>query len=406
MRLKTKIRISLEKTLNRYGYVLEKKYKLKRGTPDYDILMERTEFPFDEEAYKKARANGDPITLNWVIPLMGPGSGGHTTIFRTISYLSEMGIKNKIYMCWDDSNLGTSEELRQAVKDYYGYDLGDNEIYWDFRTMGYADGCVCTSWQSAYVLRRFHNCLSKFYFVQDFEPWFYPMGSLYHLAEKTYHFGFRGVTAGLWLADKLHKDYGMETEGFRFSYERSRYHFGTKKDNVPRIFFYARPYTARREFEIGTMALDMVAQEIPELEVVMAGQPISDYPFGFQCIDKGIMPPEKMSDVYSQCDMCLVLSATNMSLLPIEVMASGSVVVSDGGDNNTWELNDQNAILTEDDPWDIADKLIYYLKHREELEPLRVQGKEYAEGITWKEEMETVCTFMRDSIEADRAKRG
>jgi hypothetical protein len=46
------------------------------------------------------------------------------------------------------------------------------------------------------------------------------------------------------------------------------------------------------------------------------------------------------------------------------------------------------------------------LRHKEELEPLRAYGKEYADGITWKEEMETVCTFMRDSIEEDRAKRG
>ena len=406
MRLKTKIRLFLEKELNNYGYVLEKKYKIKRGTPDYDILMDDTEYPFDEEAYKAARANGDPITLNWVIPMMGPGSGGHTTIFRTIHYLSELGVKNKIYLCWDSSNLGTEEELRADVKNYYGYDLGDNEIHWDFRTMGYADGCVCTSWQSAYVLRRFHNCLSKFYFVQDFEPWFYPMGSLYHLAEKTYTFGFRGVTAGLWLAEKLNKEYGMETAGFRFSFERDRYHFGEKKDDVPRIFYYARPYTARREFEIGTMALDLVAKKIPNLEVVMAGQKISDYPFGFKCIDKGIMAPEEMSDVYSQCDMCLVLSATNMSLLPLEVMASGSVVVSDGGPNNTWELNDKNAILADDDPWDIADKLVYYLNHKEELAPIRAYGREYAESITWKDEIERISRFMIDAVETDRAKRG
>lgn len=406
MNIKTKIRMTVEDVLNRYGYALEKKYQLKRGTVEYDILMEEEEYPFDEEAYRRAREAKEPITLNWVIPLMGPGSGGHTTIFRTISYLSQMGIKNKIYMCWYAGNAATSEELRAQVKQYYGYDLGDNEIYWDYRTMGYADGCVCTSWQSAYVLRRFHNCLSKFYFVQDFEPWFYPMGSMYHLSERTYSFGFRGVTAGLWLQDKLKRDYGMETCGFRFSYERDRYHFGEKKDDVPRVFFYARPYTARREFEIGTMALDLVAKKIPELEVVMAGQTISDYPFGFRCIDKGVMPPDKMSDVYSQCDLCLVLSATNMSLLPIEVMASGSVVVSDRGDNNTWELNEKNAILTEDDPWDIAEKLIYYLNHKEELAPIRTYGKEYADGITWKSEMERIAGFIFDSIEEDRKKRG
>ena len=48
----------------------------------YDYIMDVTPIPFDEEAYNNAK--GGPITLNWVIPEMGIGSGGlRRKSFRT-----------------------------------------------------------------------------------------------------------------------------------------------------------------------------------------------------------------------------------------------------------------------------------------------------------------------------------
>ncbi|MBO6214990.1 MAG: glycosyltransferase, partial [Lachnospiraceae bacterium] len=303
-----------------------------------------------------------------------------------------------IYMCWDDSTDYSSQELRNMVLDFYKYDLGENEIYWDHRRMGYADGVVATSWQSAYVLNRFHNCKEHFYFVQDFEPWFYPKGSLYFLSENTYKLGYKGFTAGLFLADKLKRDYGMECFGFRFSYDRSLYSYHEKKDDKKKIFFYARPYTARREFELGVLALTLLYKKHPDLIVVMAGQSVSDYPFDFPVIDKGVMAPDKMSELYGECDMCLVLSATNLSLLPLEVMASGSVVVSDRGEHNEWELNDDNSILCDADPWELSKTMDYYFEHRDELIKKRKAGREYAERITWEQEIDKLSEYIIRNI--------
>lgn len=398
MRLKTFVRKKLDNLLDRYGYKMVRKYQLEPRMVDYQMLLETTEWPLDEEAMRLHEASDEPLTLNWIIPLLGRGSGGHMTIFRTIRLLSEQGIKHRIYMCWDDSTDYPSEELRRMVLDYYGYDLGDNEIYWDHRKMGYADGVVATSWQSAYVARRFHNCKEHFYFVQDFEPWFYSKGSLYALSENTYHFGFKGITAGLFLSEKLKRDYGMDSFGFRFSYDRKLYHYSEKKDDKKRIFFYARPYTARREFEIGVLALTMLYKKHPDLEVLMAGQKVSDFPFDFPVRDMGIMAPDQMSDLYSQSDLCLVLSATNLSLLPLEVMASGSVVVSDKGEHNEWELNDKNAVLCDADPWDLCEKMDYYLTHRDELNALRDSGRSYAESLTWEDEMVKLAEYIKGSI--------
>ena len=399
MRLKTFVRERLDELVGRYGYKLTRKYTLEPRTMDYKLLREDEYHPFVKADYEAHIKENKPITLNWIIPLLGRGSGGHMTIFRTIRFLSEQGIHNRIYMCWDDSTEYPPEELRAMVKDFYGYDLGDNEIAWDHRTMPYADGIVATSWQSAYVARRFDNCLEKFYFVQDYEPWFYPRGSVYFLSENTYKFGYKGITAGLFLAEKLKNDFGMDTVGFRFSYDRQIYRAHAKTDDVKRIFFYARPYTARREFEIGVFALELLAKRMPDIEVVMAGQSVSDYEFPFSVTDKGVMAPADMSRLYGDCDICLVLSATNLSLVPLEVMASGSVVVSDRGAYNEWELNDENAVLCDPDPWDIASKMEEILKDEKRRHSLIESGKKYADGITWDSEMERVGDFIKRCVD-------
>lgn len=56
---------------------------------------------------------------------------------------------------------------------------------------------------------------------------------------------------------------------------------------------------------------------------------------------------EELPDLYSQCDAALVLSLSNVSLLPLELMACGCLVVSNRGPNVEWLLNDEVALLAE-----------------------------------------------------------
>jgi hypothetical protein len=40
---------------------------------------------------------GQPLVANWVTTPGGPGSGGHTTLFRLIRYLEAHGYVNRLY---------------------------------------------------------------------------------------------------------------------------------------------------------------------------------------------------------------------------------------------------------------------------------------------------------------------
>ncbi len=398
MGLKKSVRQGLEKLVGHYGYTMSK-VENKLGT--YSLITHGERVPFDEAAFAK-RTPGAYV-VNWVIPPLGPGSGGHLDIFRAIHFLTQMGIVSRVYTCGGNEGI-PSDALRQTVKEYYGIELGEhNEIHANFRQMRHADAVVATSWFTAYVADLFDNALTKFYFVQDFEPYFYPVGAEYYFAENTYKLGFRGITAGGWLAQKLHDEYGMETQAFNFSYERELYHPQEKKDDVCRVFYYARPYTERRAFEMGILALERLAEQIPDLEVVFAGQKLVGYDFKFRYQDLGILALEQLCDVYSQCDLCLVLSMTNLSLLPMEIMASGSVVVSNKGPNNEWLLNENNAILVDAEPNAIADQMAYYLNHKDELAQRRRQGIACVEQFTWEDEIRKVYNFMVQSIDTDVA---
>lgn len=358
----------------------------------YNFVMKQEKIPFCKEDYL---ANKDGRTiLNWVIPEMGVGSGGHINIFRFVKHLRNMGYKNKIYILKKE-NLLTDKAARKFLKDYYELDDEDIEIHVNINEMKFAHATFATSWNTAYKVRDFDNTISKFYFVQDFEPLFYPVGSDYLFAENTYKLGFRGITAGDWLKNKLRDEYGMRTDSFSFSYDHDLYTLKEKKDDVKRVFFYARPVTARRDFELGLLALNELTRRMPAVEVVFAGWDVSGYKIDFKHVNAGSVKLTELSELYAQCDMCLVLSNTNLSLLPLEVMASNSVAVCTKGDNSSWLVDESNSILVDFEPDAIADTLEYYLNHPDELAEIREKGIAFAHKTSWENE----AIKVRDAIE-------
>ncbi len=369
----------------------------------YGFVTNDTPIPLDVSQREEAEKNGT-ILLNWIIPEMGIGSGGHMNIFRFISLLEDRGIHNRIYVC-DATKYLTDRDLRDFLDAHYNITNNQVEAFCSTDSISFAHGTVATGWQTAYFVRRFQNTISKFYFVQDFEPMFFPMGSEYLIAENTYNFGFRGITAGEWLKKKLHDEYHMHTDSFLFSYDRGIYKPGTKRDDKKRLFLYARPVTPRRCFEIALLALCRLHERLPEIEVVFAGWDVSNYRIPFLHLNAGNLSLQELPDLYAQCDICVVMSSTNLSLLPVEVMASNSVVACTAGPNNDWLINEDNAIVIPNDPIGIADKLYEALQDPEYLERLRKNGLAFAQSYaSWEDEADKVYRYILEGIKADESK--
>lgn len=367
----------------------------------WDFIINREEIPFSRKDYEKNR-EGQTI-INWVVPEFEKGSGGHTTIFRFISALERRGFHSRIYV-YRAVKLTDDEKLHTLLRDHFQLLDSRVESYCDVKDMKFAHATVATSWITAYFVRNFHNTISKFYFIQDFEPHFYAHGSEYSFAENTYTFGFRGITAGDWLRDVVRRDYGMEAVSFRFSYDRKIYYPRPKKDGRPTVFFYARPVTPRREWELGLLALHELWKRVPELEVLFAGWDVSTYDIPFPHQNRGVVSMETLAELYTQSDLCLVISGTNLSLVPLEIMGCGRVAVCTKGENSSWMVTEENAVLVDSDPLAIAGTMEYYLKNPRAREEICKKGMAFAEQTSWEKEADKVYEAMKRWIAEDEAR--
>ncbi|MBX4197080.1 hypothetical protein KW801_00805 [Candidatus Saccharibacteria bacterium] len=246
-----------------------------------------------------------------------------------------------------------------------------------------ADGLLPTSWETAYPAYNFTGLAKRFYFIQDFEPFFYPAGSLYTLAENTYKFGFYGLTAGNWLSTKLRKDYGMPTDHYDFGSEASLYSYTNAKPRKE-IMFYARPYTERRGFEIGIMALGLFHNKHPEFVINMVGYDISSYKIPFPYINLKTLELEQLNDLYNRCAAGLVMSFTNMSLLPLELLASGTIPIVNDGENNVLVSDNKYIAYTAADPDSIA-RALSEVVTRKDLPNYAKRASESLKAVSWDE---------------------
>lgn len=332
--------------------------------------------------------------VNWLIPDFGIGSGGHLNIFRFISMLENLGYKNNICLVGDHRH--SSESKAKDLINEHFFEL-KADIYFGIEDLPEAEFSFATGWTTAYFLRAFSKTYHKLYFVQDFEPSFYAGGSEYAFAEETYKFGFIGVCAGDWLANKLKNEYGMTTHSVSFSYDRDLYYpRNLQVTNKKKIFCYFRPPTIRRGLETALIALDLVAKEYPGVEFIFAGWDMNDFKFEHEFENAGLLSLEELPDIYSQCDIALVLSFTNLSLLPLEIMACGCVVVSNEGENVEWLLNDNNAKLSSPNPVIIAENIIQLLRDDGKLNELRSKGIDFANSTNWNDEGKKLASYLEE----------
>lgn len=371
------------------GYVARRLGRLICGEPQsstpknnviafYDFLI-RPARPASVEA------SAIPLrSMNWVIPHFEIGSGGHMTAFRMIQQLEQRGYQCRIVLV-GPSAYRNNAELTRTIRKHF-IPLAASASVGE-ASLEPAEFTVATSWETAYAVRRFADTRHKLYFVQDLEPYFYAHGSTYAFAEATYRFGFIGITAGDWLAQVMREQYGMEAYPFGFSYDKAQHQLKPQQPGPQRVFLYARSVTPRRGFELGLLALSLVHKALPEVEFVLVGWDASAYEIPFKHINPGVVPAAKLPEYYQMCDAALVLSLTNLSLLPLELMACGCPVVSNDGPNVEWQLkHEDNALLAAPTPEDLAAALIRLLTEEELRQRIIANGLAFAQASDWSRE--------------------
>jgi glycosyltransferase involved in cell wall biosynthesis len=337
-------------------------------------------------------------TINWFVPPIGKGSGGHLNIFRFVHHLEQMGFSCRIIVC-DPQNLSSSDQLQRNIGDWF-FKIAAPVYVHPRDEIPAAYHSIATGWQTAYPVRNFKSTVNRVYFVQDFEPYFYPPGSEYAFAETSYRFGFSALTAGGWLKEKLASDYGMRTQAFGFSYDADLYKPTPRRQGRHRnILVYARPVTPRRGFELSLLALKTVTDRLPDTAVIFAGWDVGSYKIPFPHLNAGSVEISSLPDLYSQCDAALVISMTNLSLLPLELMACGCPVISNRGANVEWLLDANVSELADATPEGLANGLLNVLTDETRRQQLIVNGLALTSRTSWNAEAAIVAQFLREQAD-------
>lgn len=310
--------------------------------------INNAEWTLDRPLKQKKLSQKKRPVIAWVMSPPGESGGGHQNIFRFMGYLDKKGYQNVVYL-YSTTDFPEPTEIARRISHFYKIKLSNIKVLNDDATIEGADAVFATGWETAYPVYNASKKLKKFYFVQDFEPSFYPIGSESVLAENTYRFNFKGITAGRWLTERLSKDYGMDCEYYEFGADTDMYTV-SNNDQRKEVFFYARPITPRRGFELGILALEKFHKMHPDYVINLAGWDVSEYEIPFPYVNHKALKLEELSEIYNRCAVALVLSLTNMSLLPLELLAAGTIPVVNDGPNNRLVSNNEHIEYAQASP--------------------------------------------------------
>ncbi|MFR2534525.1 MAG: glycosyltransferase [Clostridia bacterium] len=309
--------------------------------------------------------------IAWVIPHPGKGSGGHRTIIQNVNALLRAGYDCDIYV--EDDNVSTAQMVKDKINEYY--EPCEAGVYVGIRMRKDYDIVFATGWQIVEFVRNV-PARHKAYFIQDFEPWFFPMGDQYIITENSYRYGFMPVTIGKWLAHKMLAEYNNPVEYFDFGADLKVYKKLEHIEKENAICFVYQPEKSRRCDYIGLKALRIVKTLRPDIQIYLYG---SNMPatFDFECQNLNIIPIEKCNELYNRCKVGVCMSASNPSRIPFEMMAAGLPVVEMHKENNIYDMPDGGVLLARTTPEAIASAIIYLVDHPEEREKMSQFGLDY-----------------------------
>ncbi len=388
----------LKSALQKAGnYVAQPHAPVAIGANRNDVLGFYKNILSEERGFglKLSSENLPKGTMTWVIPDFSANSGGHINLARMSKLLQKQeDFQNQHVVIVEPHRWKTAEEAQGHFRKAFDYPNITVSLGAD--SLEPTEYLFATGWQTAYVVAKYKDAIYKLYFVQDFEPYFYSSGSEYFLAENTYKLGLTGVTAGDWLANKLSKEYGMKTKAYDFACDLDIYYPREKKQHSNRnIFFYARPVTPRRCFELGLLALERVCSKYDDVAVIFGGWDVGNYEIPFKHLNGGEIAISELPELYTQCEASLVLSATNLSLLPLELAACGCPLIINRLENASWLLSENEAEYCEMTVDSITDALEAVLTKPDVAKKKAKKALTKARKSNWAKEAEKVGSFLK-----------
>jgi glycosyltransferase involved in cell wall biosynthesis len=128
---------------------------------------------------------------------------------------------------------------------------------------------------------------------------------------------------------------------------------------------------------------------------IFAGWDLDGFDIAFPHIDAKVVTPKDLAGMFRQSDASLVLSLTNLSLMPLEVMACGSPLVINRGPNNEWLIDESMAWFCDLTVESIVEALLAALDGGPQVEARRQRGIEVSRATSWDREFERFSGYLK-----------
>ena len=314
----------------------------------------------------QAAGKGQLEQITWFLPeFANPFYGGVHTILRFAAHFAERhAVGSRFVILGQAHPRAMLRRITAAFPELGKSDVRVINSDLQLDDLPASDAAIATLWTTAYSLLKFRRTRRKFYFIQDYEPLFYPAGSTSALVEATYDFGFTGICNTISLKE-IYQAQGGKAEYFDPSIDasifyRSRGERGNRKPYL--LFCYARPGHPRNCFELLMEALKRLKQRLGEdVCIVTAGAEWSPAAYGVEGVIRnlGLLGYRETGALYRACDAGVVAMKTrHPSYLPMELMACGAAVVTNRNPYTGWLLRDgENCVLAETSPSALAESL-------------------------------------------------
>ena len=351
-------------------------------------------------------AEDAPLHIACVIPPFSRGSGGHNSILQIMRRLELMG---HTVSFWIDDELGHMKgdrpaRIRHDMREWFA--PVDGPVLYGFDDWYGADVVVATGWQTAHGVMMLPGCRARVYLVHDHETEFYATSVESRWAEATYSLDMHAICASPWLEQLVRDRYGRTTSTFDFGVDHAAYLPRPVARRRDTIALYGRDVTPRRAVPLALMALQELREQRPDLRVLSFGDPMEiDMPVDYEHL--GVLSPEELSWAFSEATVGLVLSLTNYSLIPQEMLACGLPCVDLAGISAEGVFGADGPVsLSPFDPLALAGVMARLMSDRAEWERRSQAGQAFVAGRTWDRAAAQVQEGIRTALSLELSRRG
>jgi glycosyltransferase involved in cell wall biosynthesis len=246
------------------------------------------------------------------------------------------------------------------------------------------------------------GCRARAYLVHDHETEFYATSVESRWAEATYGLGMHAICGSPWLAEIVRGRYGGTVSLFNFGVDQRAYRPRPVERRRDTVVLYGRDVTPRRAVPLALMALQELKERRPDLRVVSFGNDLEiEAPLDYEHL--GVRSAEDLSWVYSEGTVGLVLSMTNYSLIPQEMLACGLPCVDLAGISAEGIFGaDGPVALSPLDPLAMADVIERLMTDEDEWQRRSEAGLSFVADRTWDRAAQEVENGLREALRSVR----